>query len=220
MHILQVALHIDRHLGALIAQFGTGVYAMLFLVIFVEIGFLPLFFLPGDPLIFICGGLAATGALNIWLVMLVLFTATVAGSIVGYGIGRAIGERAYSANSRWLNQQALRKAHAFNEARGGLTFLLSPVLAVVRTFAPFVAGVSRMTFVRFVSFVCGGAALWIGSLTTAGYLFGNLPLVRDHMSSIVLLGVLFGGGSVIVATAWRVFHHRMRRTQWNSRRSS
>jgi membrane-associated protein len=213
MHILQVALHIDRHLGALVAQFGTSVYAMLFLVIFAEIGFLPLFFLPGDPLIFICGGLAATGALNAWLVMLTLFTATVAGSIVGYGIGRAVGERAYTANYRWLNQQALRKAHTFNEARGSLTFLLSPMLAVVRTFAPFVAGVSQMTFVRFVSFVCTGAALWIGALVTAGYLFGNMPLVRDHMSSIVLLGVLVGGGSLLVAAAWRLCHHRFRRAQ-------
>jgi membrane-associated protein len=213
MQILHVALHIDRHLGALTAQFGTTVYAMLFLVIFVEIGFLPLFFLPGDPLIFICGGLAATGALNVWLIVLTLFTATVAGSIVGYGIGRAIGERAYTANYRWLNKNALRKAHAFNEARGGLTFLLSPLLAVVRTFAPFVAGVSRMTFVRFVSFVCAGAALWIGALVSAGYLFGNMPLVHDHMSSIVLLGVVAGGGSVFVAAVWRLFHQRMRRMQ-------
>ncbi|MFL9867490.1 VTT domain-containing protein [Paraburkholderia fungorum] len=210
MHVLQVALHFDQHLSGLILQYGTAVYAMLFLVVFVEIGFLPLFFLPGDPLIFICGGLAATGALNIWLVIPVLFAATVAGSIVCYAIGRAIGEKVYTSDYRWLDKNALRKAHAFYEARGGLTFLLSPFIAVVRTFAPFVAGVSRMTFARFVSFVTAGAALWIVSLVTAGYLFGNVPLVRDHMSSIVLLGVSLGVGSLLVSAVWRFVNRRLR----------
>jgi membrane-associated protein len=183
---------------------------MLFIIVFVEIGFLPLFFLPGDPLIFICGGLSATGALNVWLVIPVLFAATVAGSIVDYAIGRAVGEKVYTANYRWLDKNALRRAHSFYEARGGLTFLLSPFIAVVRTFAPFVAGVSRMTFARFVSFVTAGAALWIGSLVAAGYLFGNVPLVRDHMSSIVLLGVALGVGSLIASALWRLVNGRSR----------
>ncbi len=210
MQMLQIALHFDQHLSSLIVQYGTAVYAMLFIVVFVEIGFLPLFFLPGDPLIFICGGLSATGALNVWLVIPVLFAATVAGSIVDYAIGRAIGEKVYTANYRWLDKNALRRAHAFYEARGGLTFLLSPFIAVVRTFAPFVAGVSRMTFARFVSFVTAGAALWIGSLVAAGYLFGNMPLVRDHMSSIVLLGVALGVGSLIASALWRLVNNRSR----------
>ncbi|AXE96036.1 VTT domain-containing protein [Paraburkholderia terricola] len=209
-HLLQIALHFDQHLSGLTAEYGAVVYAMLFLVVFVEIGFLPLFFLPGDPLIFICGALAATGALNVWFVVPVLFAATVAGSIVDYAIGRAIGEKVYTADYRWLDKNALRKAHAFYEARGGLTFLLSPFIAVVRTFAPFVAGVSRMTFARFVSFVSAGAALWIVSLVAAGYLFGNVPLVRDHMSSIVLLGVSLGVGSLLVSAVWRFVNRRMR----------
>jgi membrane-associated protein len=208
--MLQIALHFDQHLSSLIVQYGTAVYAMLFIIVFVEIGFLPLFFLPGDPLIFICGGLSATGALNVWLVIPVLFAATVAGSIVDYAIGRAVGEKVYTANYRWLDKNALRRAHAFYEARGGLTFLLSPFIAVVRTFAPFVAGVSRMTFARFVSFVTAGAALWIGSLVAAGYLFGNVPLVRDHMSSIVLLGVALGVGSLIASALWRLVNGRSR----------
>ncbi|WP_027800775.1 VTT domain-containing protein [Paraburkholderia dilworthii] len=210
MHMLQIALHFDQHLSGLIVQYGTAVYAMLFIVVFVEIGFLPLFFLPGDPLIFICGGLAAAGALNVWLVIPVLFAATVAGSVVDYAIGRAIGEKVYTADYRWLDKNALRRAHSFYEARGGLTFLLSPFIAVVRTFAPFVAGVSRMTFTRFLSFVTAGAALWIVSLVTAGYLFGNVPLVRDHMSSIVLLGVSLGVGSLLVSTLWRLINRRSR----------
>jgi membrane-associated protein len=210
MQMLQIALHFDQHLSSLIVQYGTAVYAMLFIIVFVEIGFLPLFFLPGDPLIFICGGLSATGALNVWLVIAVLFAATVAGSIVDYAIGRAIGEKVYTADYRWLDKNALRRAHAFYEARGGLTFLLSPFIAVVRTFAPFAAGVSRMTFARFVSFVTAGAALWIGSLVAAGYLFGNVPLVRDHMSSIVLLGVALGVGSLIASALWRLVNSRSR----------
>jgi len=211
MHLLQVALHFDSHLGALIEQYGTAVYAMLFAIVFVEIAFLPLFFLPGDPLIFICGAFAATRALNVWLVIPVLFAATALGSIVNYAIGRAVGEKVYTANYRWLDKNALRRAHAFYEARGGFTFLLSPFIAVVRTFAPFVGGVARMTFARFVSFVVVGAAIWIVSLVTAGYLFGNVPVVRDHMSSIVLLGVGLGVGSLLISGLWRLINRRRER---------
>ncbi|SIT48562.1 SNARE associated Golgi protein-associated protein [Paraburkholderia ribeironis] len=203
LNLLQVALHFDQHLSALSAQFGAVVYGLLFVVVFVEYGFLPLFFLPGDPLIFICGALAATGVLNPWIVAPVLFVATVTGSIVGYALGRAVGEKVYTADYRWLNKSALRKAHAFSEARGRLTFLLSPYIAVVRTFAPFAAGVSRMTFSRYVSFVSAGAALWVVSLMAAGYLFGNVPVVRDHMSAIVLLGILLGGGILLAGAVWR-----------------
>jgi membrane-associated protein len=210
LNLFQIALHLDQHLVTLIAQFGTAVYALLFVVVFVEYGFLPLFFLPGDPLIFICGALAATGALNAWIVAPVLFVATVTGSIVGYGLGRAVGEKVYSANYRWLNQHALRKAHAFSEARGGLTFLLSPYIAVVRTFAPFVAGVSRMTFSRYVSLVSAGAALWVVSLMAAGFLFGNVPIVREHLSSLVLLGILLGGAMLLCSALWRMYQRRLR----------
>jgi membrane-associated protein len=210
MHVLQVALHFDQHLSGLIVQYGTAVYAMLFLVVFVEIGFLPLFFLPGDPLIFICGALAATGALNAWIVVPVLLVATVGGSIVGYAIGHKVGERVYTADYRWLNKRALRKAHDFSEARGGLTFLLSPFIAVVRTFAPFVAGVSRMTFSRFVWLVSAGAVLWVVSLMAAGVLFGNMPMVREHMSTIVLLGMALGGAMLLGGTLWRLVHRRLR----------
>jgi membrane-associated protein len=211
MHLLHVALHFDHHLGSLIAQYGNAVYAMLFTVVFVEIGILPLFFLPGDPLIFLCGGFAATGALNVWLVMPVLFAATVAGSLVSYLCGRVVGDQVYSANYRWLDKRALRRAHAFYEARGALTFLLSPCLAVVRTFAPFVAGVSRMTFARFITCVSAGAALWVVTLVSAGYLFGNVPLVRDHMSTIILLGVALGVGSLVAGGLWRFVAGRWRR---------
>ncbi|MCC8404111.1 VTT domain-containing protein [Paraburkholderia sp. MMS20-SJTN17] len=210
MNVLQIALHLDQHLSALIVQFGTAIYALLFVVVFVEYGFLPLFFLPGDPLIFICGALAATGALNVWIVSPVLFVATVGGSIVGYALGRAVGDKVYTRNYYWLNRDALRRAHAFSEARGRLTFLLSPFIAVVRTFAPFAGGVSRMTFSRFAAFVTAGAALWIVSLIAAGYLFGNVPVVREHLSALVLLGLALGGAMLVGGAVWRFFDRRMR----------
>ncbi|MEM5294577.1 VTT domain-containing protein [Burkholderia sp. JPY481] len=210
MNVLQIALHLDQHLSALIVQFGTAIYALLFVVVFVEFAFLPLFFLPGDPLIFICGALAATGALNVWIIAPALFVATVAGSIVGYAIGHAVGDKVYTRNYYWLNRNALSRAHAFSEARGRLTFLLSPYIAVVRTFAPFAAGVSQMTFSRFVTFVTAGAALWIVSLIAAGYLFGNVPVVREHLSSLVLLGLALGGAMLAGAAVWRFFNRRMR----------
>ena len=208
LSLLQFALHLDQHLGALIAHFGNGVYALLFAVVFVEYAFLPLFFLPGDPLIFVCGALAATGALNPWIVAPALFVATVTGSIVGYAIGHAVGDKVYTANYSWLNKRALRKAHAFSEARGGLTFLLSPYVAVIRTFAPFAAGVSRMTFTRFVWLVSAGAVLWVVSLMAAGYLFGNVPIVREHVSSLVLLGMLLGGAMLLCGFMWRLRQRR------------
>ncbi|KXU83486.1 hypothetical protein CI15_30900 [Paraburkholderia monticola] len=210
MNVLQIALHLDQHLSALSVQFGTAIYALLFVVVFVEYGFLPLFFLPGDPLIFICGALAATGTLNVWIVAPVLFVGTVGGSVVGYAIGHAVGEKAYTRNYYWLNRNALRRAHAFSEARGRLTFLLSPFIAVVRTFAPFAAGVSRMTFLRFVEYVTAGAALWVVSLIGAGYLFGNVPVVREHLSTLVLLGLALGGAMLAGGAAWRFFNRRMR----------
>jgi len=210
INVLQIALHLDQHLSALILQFGSAVYALLFVVVFVEYGFLPLFFLPGDPLIFICGALAATGALNVWIVAPVLFVATVGGSIVGYGLGRAVGEKVYTSNYVWLNRGALQRAHAFSEARGRLTFLLSPYIAVVRTFAPFAAGVSRMTFARFVTYVTAGAALWVVSLIAAGYLFGNVPVIHEHLSTLVLLGIVLGGAMLVGGALWRFLGRRAR----------
>ncbi|MCC8394602.1 VTT domain-containing protein [Paraburkholderia sp. MMS20-SJTR3] len=213
MNLLQIALHLDQHLSALILQLGTGIYLLLFVVVFVEYAFLPLFFLPGDPLIFICGALAATGALNIWIVAPSLFVATIGGSIVGYALGHVVGDKVYTRNYYWLNRDALRRAHDFSEARGRLTFLLSPFIAVVRTFAPFAAGVSRMTFSRFVSYVSAGAALWVVSLMAAGYLFGNAPVLRDHLSSLVVLGFVLGGILLGGGAAWRLLQRRRMRAR-------
>jgi membrane-associated protein len=203
LQLLQMVLHFDQHLGGAAAQYGNSVYAMLFLIIFVEIGFLPLFFLPGDPLLFICGAFCASGALDVWIVMAVLFAATVSGSIVDYRIGRAVGRRVFTHDYRWLDKAALQRTHAFYEDHGAITFLLSPYIAVVRTFAPFVAGVTEMTFGKFLLAVVAGAALWVVTLVGAGMLFGNVPLIRDHLREIVLFGVCIGVGSLILTGLWR-----------------
>jgi len=153
MQLLHVVLQFDQHLGDAIAQHGTAVYVILFAIIFVEIGVVPMFFLPGDPLLFLCGAFCATGAISIWIVAPVLFAATVAGSVESYMSGRAIGARMFTRDYRWLDKAAPLRTHAFYEHHGGVTFLLSPFIAVVRTFAPFVAGVAQMTFTRFLAAV-------------------------------------------------------------------
>ena len=192
MDLLQILLHLNQFLATLIAEHGELAYAVLFVVVFSEIGLLPLFFLPGDPLLFFCGAFCATGALNLWLLLPLLFAAAVLGTLLSYWLGRMLGEQAYERNYRWLDRSALDRAHAFYERYGRVTFLMSPFIAVVRTFAPFAGGVSGMTFGKFLPAVVAGAALWVGTLVVGGYYFGNIPLIRDHVGGIVLLGLGLG----------------------------
>jgi membrane-associated protein len=196
---LNMLAHFDQHLGSMIAQYHVAVYAMLFVVVFCEIGVLPLFFLPGDPLLFICGAFCATGALNIWVLMPLLIAAAVLGSTLNYGTGRVVGQKAYERNHPWLNREALARSHAFYERYGHVTFLFSPFVAVVRTFAPFVGGVAGMTFTKFLFWVFAGALAWVLILVPSGYFFGNIPWIRDHMGAIVLLGLGLGLGSLAVS---------------------
>ena len=208
MSLLQTILHLDQYLHIVIMQYGSLVYALLFAIVFCETALLVLFFLPGDPLLFISGALCATGAMNIWILMLLLFTAAVIGSIVNYWLGNAIGQKVFVRDYKWLNREALEKTHAFYEKHGGITFLLSPFIAVVRTFAPFVAGVSAMTFRKFQLFVIAGVALWVITLVSSGYFFGNIPVIRDHLNSIVLLGVGLGVGIPMLNWLWKFSKRR------------
>lgn len=203
MDFLHLLLHFDQHLGGMIVAHQGLVYGMLFLLVLCEIGVLPLFFLPGDPLLFVCGAFCATGALNIWLLMPVLLLATVLGSLLGYACGQAVGERAYAHDYRWLNRAALQRTQTFYQRYGRITLLLSPFIAVVRTFAPFVAGVGRMTFPHFLASTVAGAALWVLTLVPAGYFFGHLPLVHDHLGALVLLGLAIGLGFLALAAVLR-----------------
>lgn len=208
IELLQMGLNFDRHLESIIALYGATVYVMLFAIVFSEIAFIPLFFLPGDPLLFVCGALCATGVMNVAILVPLLFVAAVAGSIVNYWIGRAIGQKLYTTDYKWVDKAALYKTRAFYEHHGGVTFLLSPYIAVVRTFAPFVGGIAKMEFARFVVCVVAGAALWVVSLVSGGYFFGTIPVIHDHLTSIVLLGVGLGVGALVFSGAWRYVNSR------------
>jgi len=189
MQFFDMILHVDKTLEVLIQQYGTLVYAVLFAIIFCETGLVVLFFFPGDTLLFIAGALCAVGEMNLFLLMALLITAAVTGNTVNYWIGEAIGQRVFTHDYRWLNKDALRRTHNFFEKHGGKTIVLARFVPVVRTFAPFVAGVSDMTHARFQFYNISGAVLWVVLLTTAGYFFGNIAIVREHLTEIVLVGV-------------------------------
>jgi len=194
--LFQHLLHADQYLPAVVASHGLWVYAILFAVIFVETGVVVMPFLPGDSLLFLVGGLAATGALDIGMALGVMFAAAVVGNQTNYTIGRWVGPRVFHwENSRWFNKEGFDKAHAFYEKYGGVALIAGRFMPFVRTFAPFVAGVTQMTRRRFTIYDFTGAALWIASVTLLGYGIGNLPWVKGHLqwiflSMIVIPGVL------------------------------
>jgi membrane-associated protein len=197
MQLFDMILHVDKTLGSLLAQYGVYVYAVLFAIVFCETGLVVLFFFPGDTLLFIAGAFCATGEMSYPLLMLLLIIAAVTGNTLNYVIGSAIGHRVFTHDYRWLNKDALRRTHDFFEKHGGKTIILARFVPVVRTFAPFVAGVSDMTHTRFQLYNITGAVAWVASLVTGGYFFGNMPFVRDHLTAIVLIGV----GAAVVPLA-------------------
>ena len=189
--ILQFAVHLDVHLAEFVAEHGAWVYALLFVIVFIETGLVIWPFLPGDSLLFVTGALAAAGGMDIAAVMAVLVAAALTGDNVNYGIGRWIGPRVFHyEKSRWFNPGHLARAHAFYERHGGKTIILARFLPIVRTYVPFVAGIGAMPYARYIGFCIAGALLWVGSLCTAGYFFGNLPLVKNNLSVVIVLIVL------------------------------
>jgi membrane-associated protein len=209
--LLDLILHVDKTMGVVISQYGALIYLLIAAIIFSETGFVVLFFLPGDTLLFIGGAFCATGAMNIGLLMLLLVAAAVGGNTLNYFIGRFIGHKVFSHNYRWLDQDALRKTHQFYEKYGGITVVLSRFLPVFRTFAPFVAGVSEMTFSKFQAFNVGGAALWVGLLVSLGYFFGNIPVFHDHLNSIILIGTAGAALPVALGALWRFARKAIRK---------
>ncbi len=202
--LLDIVLNVDKALGTLIAEYGTLIYAVLFGIIFGETGLVVLPFLPGDTLLFIAGAFCAEGALNIWVLMTLLVTAAILGNTVNYWIGAAIGQKVFTHDYKWLDKQALQKTHAFFEKHGGKTIILCRFVPIVRTFAPFVAGVSNMTFAKFQFFNITGALIWVVGLVAAGYFFGGIPLIRDHLNTIVLIGVGAAVVPVMLGGLWKV----------------
>ena len=204
MQFLDMILHVDKYLGTVIDQYGTMVYIVLYAIVFCETGLVVLPFLPGDTLLFIGGAFSATGALNIWVLMALLIAAAVTGNTLNYWIGSLIGHKVFTHNYKWLDQAALQKTHAFYENHGGKTIILARFIPIVRTFAPFVAGVSDMTFAKFQMFNITGAVLWVAGLAASGYFFGNVPIIREYLNTIVLIGVGAAVIPLILGGLWRV----------------
>jgi membrane-associated protein len=187
------------------------VYVVLSGIVFAETGLVVVPFLPGDTLLFVGGAYCASGAMNIWALMALLITAAVTGNTVNYWIGKAIGQKVFTHDYKWLDQAALQKTHAFYENHGGKTIVLARFIPVVRTFAPFVAGVSQMTFAKFQFFNITGAILWVAALVTGGYFFGNIPFIRDHLNTIVLIGIGAAVIPLVLGGLWK-FYKKISRT--------
>ena len=203
MMLADFILHVDRHLREFVDAYGLWVYALLFLVIFVETGLVVMPFLPGDSLLFVVGALAGAGLMSYPLVLALLLIAAVAGNQTNYAIGRALGPKVFGwEQSRWFNKRAFEQAHAFYEKYGGVTIVAARFMPFLRTFAPFVAGVAQMTRRKFTFFDVTGGALWVGSLVSAGYLFGNIPWVAAHLSKIVWAMILIPGALMLFG-AWK-----------------
>lgn len=182
-------LHLDRHLAAIIAQYGTWTYGILAAIVFCETGLVVTPFLPGDSLLFTAGALAALGSLDPKLLNLLLFVAVLAGDNVNYWVGRFIGPRAFTGEFRFFRREHLQRTHAFFERHGGRTVVLARFVPIVRTFTPFVAGIGAMSYPRFLAYSIGGGALWVTAFLWAGFYFGNLPAIRANFS-LVVLGII------------------------------
>lgn len=204
--LLQLAdfiLHVDRYLEAFVAQYGAWVYALLFLIIFVETGLVVMPFLPGDSLLFIVGALCGAGLMSLPLVMGLLLVAAILGDQTNYTIGRYFGPRVFQwEESRFFSRRGFDQAHAFYEKYGGITIILARFMPFIRTFVPFVAGVAEMTRSRFTLFNVVGGVIWVVGLTLAGYLFGNLPFVQTHLSKIIW-ALIVVPGLIAIFGAWR-----------------
>ncbi len=198
---IDIVLHLDKHLTMLVQHYGTWIYAILFAIIFSETGFVVTPFLPGDSLLFVAGAVAALGGMDIAILIGVLIAAGALGNMLNYQIGRFIGPKVFHwENSRFFNRAALDKTHAFYEKHGGKTLIISRFLPLLRTFAPFVAGVGSMNYARFSFYNLAGAVLWVVSLTLAGYFFGNLPWVQKNLT-LVILGII-GISLIPVFVGW------------------
>ena len=201
--LIDFILHVDKHLEAFVANYGAWVYALLFLIVFVETGVVVMPFLPGDSLLFIVGALAGAGLLDYSISCSLLLVAAVLGDQCNYQIGRYFGPKVFQwEQSRWFNKKAFDQAHGFYERYGGITIVLARFMPFVRTFAPFVAGVAQMNRRTFTAYNVGGAVLWVLGIATAGYFFGNLPWVREHLEKIIW-GLILVPGLIAIFGAWR-----------------
>ncbi|RZL97207.1 MAG: DedA family protein [Variovorax sp.] len=201
--LIDFILHIDKHLEAFVVAYGPWVYALLFVIVFVETGVVVMPFLPGDSLLFIVGALCGVGLMSFPIACAVLIAAAILGDQCNFTIGRHLGPKVFQwEDSRFFNRKAFNQAHAFYERYGGVTIILARFMPFIRTFAPFVAGVAAMDRGKFTLFNVAGALLWVLGIGTAGYFFGNLPFVRQHLEKIIW-GLILVPGLIAIFGAWR-----------------
>jgi membrane-associated protein len=184
--VIDLFLHLDQHLSRVIADYGVWTHLILFLIVFAETGLVVTPFLPGDSLLFAAGTFAALGSLDLWLVVVLLVAAAILGDTVNYWVGAWVGPRAFGGNIRFLRKDYLDRTHAFYEKHGGKTVILARFVPIIRTFAPFVAGVGAMSYPKFITYNIVGAVLWVGLFVPAGYFFGNIPAVRKNFTLVIL----------------------------------
>ena len=180
-------LHLDRHLAEIIAQYGVHTYTLLFAIVFCETGLVVTPILPGDSLLFAAGAFAALGSLDVWLLFWLLTVAAILGDTVNYSVGRYVGPKVFHyPKSRFFNPEHLRKTHAFYETYGGKTIIIARFIPIIRTFAPFLAGIGTMPYQTFITYNIVGAVLWVGSFVYAGFYFGQLPFIQQNFKLVIL----------------------------------
>jgi len=207
LFLIDFILHVDLHLKEFVEHYDTWVYALLFLIVFVETGVVVMPFLPGDSLLFVAGTLAGAGLMDVPLSMLVLLVAAISGDQCNYLIGRWFGPKVFAwPDSVWFSKKGFDKAHAFYERYGGITIILARFMPFIRTFAPFVAGVAAMNRARFTLYNVIGACIWVVGLVGAGSLFGNLPWVQDNLS-LIIWALILGPGLIAIFGAYRASKH-------------
>ncbi len=193
-NLIDLFLHLDKHLAAVVQAWGPWVYVLLFAIIFVETGLVVMPFLPGDSLLFVAGAIAAVGGMSLPVLLLLLAIAAIAGDALNYAMGRWLGPKVLQwENSRWFNKDAFNKTHDFYEEYGPITIVVGRFLPFIRTFAPFVAGVAQMSYSKFTAFNITGGILWVGSLTSLGYVIGEHPWVKAHFSVVALAMIIIPG---------------------------
>jgi membrane-associated protein len=201
--LVDFILHVDQHLESFVASYGLWVYALLFLIIFVETGVVVFPFLPGDSLLFVVGAMCGVGIMSYPLSVALLIAAAVLGNQSNYTIGRFFGPRVFQwEHSRLFNKHAFERAHAFYEKYGGITIVAARFMPFLRTFAPFVAGVAQMTRGKFSLYDITGGTLWVGGVVTAGYFFGSVPFVKQHLDQIIWAMILVPG-LIVLYGAWK-----------------
>ena len=209
--LIDIFLHLDRHLGEVVSAYGPWVYGLLFLIIFVETGLVVMPFLPGDSLLFVAGTIAGVGGMSLPLLIVLLVAAAILGDAVNYSVGRYFGPKVFGwEQSRWFNRAAFDRTHAFYERHGAITIVIARFLPFVRTFAPFVAGIAQMSYPKFATYNVVGAVLWVVSLSSLGYLIGNTAWVKEHFEWVTLAFIVIPGLPAVfeVLRHWRASRRR------------